>query len=126
MPESVLVSMPSSRLGAASYARSQSSRLYWTLISNSLWVALGRVRDEAFPLAGQDLLGRGVRDPVPEQAARQVGVAVEQVPRLRPRPLPDQVGGLVLEARGGAPAGLAALVQVRPVPLDRVEQLLHA
>src|SRR5439155_11290595 len=126
MPETVLVSMPSSRLGAASYARSQSSWLYWTLISNPLWVALGRLRDQAFSPAGQDLLGRGVRDPVPEQAAGQVGIAVEQVPRLRPRPLPDQVGGLVLQARRGAPAGLAALLQLRPVPLDRVEQLLDA
>src|SRR5215471_18751815 len=97
MPESVLVSMPSSRLEAASNSRSQVSRLYCTLIPTPLWVAPRGVWDQAFSPAGQDLLGRGVRDAIAPDAAGEVGIAVEQVPVLGPRQLSHQVGRLAPE-----------------------------
>src|SRR5215469_16583424 len=126
MPDSVLVSTPSSRLGAASYSRSHVSRLYFTLISNPLWVGPGGLRDQPSRLAGQDLLGRRVRHPVAQQGCGKAGLAVQQVPGLGPRPLPDQVGGLVLEPRLGAPAPLAADLQVLAVPADGVEDVARA
>src|SRR5215472_14976237 len=124
MPDSVLVSTPSSRLGAASYSRSQVSRRYFTLISNPLWVGPRGLRDQPSRLTGQELLGRRVRHPVAQQGGGQAGLAVQQVPRLGPRPLPHQVGRLVLEPRLGAPATLAAGLQVLAVPADRVEHVL--
>src|SRR5215470_15232019 len=118
MPDSVLVSMPSSRLGAAWYSRSHVSRRYCTLISNPLWVGPRGLWDQPSRLAGQDLLGRGVGHPVAQQGAGQPGLAVQQVPCLGPRPLPDEVGDLVLEPRLRPPAPLPAGLQVLAVQRD--------
>src|ERR1700738_864649 len=104
MPESVPVSTPSSRFGAASYSRSHVSRLYWTLIAIPLWFAPGGLRDQAYPTAGQDLLRGAVRGALIPEAVRQRCVAVQQVPRLGPGPLPHQVGGLVPQPRLRSPA----------------------
>src|SRR5258708_35064145 len=125
MPESVPVSTPSSRFGAASYSRAHVSRLYWTLMAGPLWFGPGGVRDQAYPTAGQDLLRGAVRGALLMEAVSQRRVAVQQVPCLGPGPLPHQVGGLVPQPRLGTPAGLATLLQVPAMLLDRAEELVR-
>src|SRR5437660_807660 len=107
--------MPSSRLGPVSYSRSQSSRLCWTVISTPLWVGPGFVRDEPFPSTGQDLLGRRVGGPLLPQSRQEARIRVDEVPRLRPRPLPHEVRRLVPEALIGPPVRLPAGLRVPAV-----------
>src|SRR5262249_7649687 len=151
IPESVVVSTPSSRFGAASNSLAHAplssatfSCRYRTLMPFSLWFgpgrpggsgrggfglrggvpAPGRFRHQLSALAGQDLFGGGVRYTVPEQAMRQRGFGVQQPAGFRPGPLADEVRRLVFEPGLGALAGLTAGLLKLPVLLNGIHHVL--